>query len=89
MNYKQMLGLILLSIGAVLILFVFSAKGYIPDANVEIDKVTSSPISPTEHFPESISSDADTSPEHADWILIIGIAMVFVGGLVVVRHRIQ
>lgn len=82
MSFRQMIGLIILSLGIVLIVFAFHSMGLIEKKH-QPTQVTDSPISPTEHFPEKV---VEPRPEIL-WIMIGGIAMILVGGCIAAWHR--
>lgn len=87
MNGKQTIGLVLLSIGIVLILFAFYKMGVVSEKKQEIAPITSSPISPTERMPEERVQFGVGTPDEAMWILIGGIAMAVVGTGIAIWFR--
>lgn len=87
MNFRQMVGLVLLSIGVVLIVFAFHRMGYIPAKKPEITIITNSPVSPTEHMPTNAPIVAGPKRHDARLFLIAGIGLLIIGGGVAVYFR--
>lgn len=87
MNGKQVVGLVLLSIGVVLVLFAFHRMGVVPEKKQEMTTITNSPVSPTERAPEKVEKSSPAENGEAMWILVGGIAMAIVGTGIAIRYR--
>lgn len=88
MQLKQLLGLILLSLGVVLIVLALHKMGYIEPRVLQTKVITNSPVAPTERLPEPSAVIVDRPDEgNAKVILVAGMVMVIVGGIVAIRYK--
>lgn len=84
MKGRQLFGFILLSLGVTLILFAGHGMGFLPKKAQPKEKLTNSPLSPTDYYPEN--APLAGSSDGVKW-LWVGAISVLVGGILVVRYR--
>jgi hypothetical protein len=87
-NSKQVVGLVILSLGVVLTIFSFHSMGVIEKKELS-PIITNSPISPTERLPdrEDVVVGVGENNCRAHFILLGAIAMVVIGAGVAVYYR--
>jgi hypothetical protein len=79
MSFKQMIGLVSLSLGIVLIVFACHRMGYLPEKFHENKTFTNSPLSPTEHLPEEEGGQGEPSQDST--LVLMGGMVLFVIGV--------
>lgn len=79
-----MIGLVFLSIGVVMAIFAFHAMGSV-EKRFAKEKVTSSPISPTERVPEEIAFEESEKGWY--WIAAGGAILIILGGGIAICYR--
>jgi hypothetical protein len=80
MNFKQTIGFVFISIGVVLT--IYSKRGNPVYEN--LDRTTSSPLSPTEKYPTQIQSHTDSS--YSTVAFILGVFSMVFGVFYVLRN---
>lgn len=87
MNFRQMIGLSMLSIGVVLTIYGLHEFGYIPRRDASMKEITDSPVSPTERIPESIAVVEDSDRFHPLIFTFVGGGLIVLGIGVSFYHR--
>jgi hypothetical protein len=86
MNFRQLLGLIILSLGVVLVISSFDGR-WCPESQVKSEVITNSPVSPTERLPEEAQVDLSKDYPQSTLVFLGGILMVISGVFVAIRFK--
>jgi hypothetical protein len=85
MNVKQLLSFITLSMGIILLIFIFHGTGSVHGKYLPV--ITHSPVSPTERIPSDIETHHTDLEASLRFWLTVGYVLILVGGISAIRHR--